>query len=98
MTHASQPAPNEAAREAELAKAILVYLAGHPDAMDTVEGIAGWWLLRQRVETEVYRVAGALCALARRGLLEEVGTGPSRRYRLRRAAPGGAAAGGSPLS
>jgi hypothetical protein len=68
----------------ELAEAILVYLADHPAAMDTVEGIAEWWLLRQRVRVVVERVERVLGRQANEGVLEAVGGGPSRRYRLRR--------------
>ena len=33
------------AADRELARAILRYLEAHPEAKDTVEGIAQWWLL-----------------------------------------------------
>jgi hypothetical protein len=32
-----------------LSDEILSYLASHPEAQDTLEGIAEWWLLKQRV-------------------------------------------------
>jgi hypothetical protein len=75
-------ARDEQQREAAVAEAILAYLAAHPQATDTLEGIAEWWLLRQRVREEVGRVARVLRRLADDGLLEQVGTGPACRYRL----------------
>jgi hypothetical protein len=68
--------------DAELGQAILRYLAARPQAADTVEGIAEWWLLRQQVCVVVERVERVLRQLTARGILEEVGTGVSRRYRL----------------
>ena len=67
----------------ELADAVLSYLAEHPAAMDTIEGIAEWWLTRQRVRVAVERVARVLGRQTEEGVLEAVGAGPSRRYRLR---------------
>jgi hypothetical protein len=67
----------------ELADAVLAYLAEHPAAMDTVEGIAEWWLMRQRVRVVVEQVERVLDRQAEDGVLEVVGAGPSRRYRLR---------------
>jgi hypothetical protein len=69
--------------EEQLAQAILAYLAEHPQAMDTLQGIAEWWVLRRLVEVEVPRVAHALGDLTAGGFLEPVGTGLSRRYRAR---------------
>lgn len=69
--------------ESPVAAAILDYLAEHPQAMDTLEGIAEWWLARQRVRIEVRAVASALQQLTEQGLLEEVGSGESRCYRLK---------------
>jgi hypothetical protein len=51
--------------------------------MDTVEGIAEWGLLRQRVRVVVERVERVLGRQTEEGVLEAVGAGPSRRYRLR---------------
>ncbi len=67
----------------ELADAVFAYLAEHPDAMDTVEGIAEWWVMRQRVRVEVERVDRVLRRQAENGVLETLGAGSSRRYRLR---------------
>lgn len=67
----------------EMAQAVLAYLTEHPAAMDTVEGIAEWWLMRQRVQVVVERVEHILGRYVEDGILEAVGRGPSRRYRLR---------------
>jgi hypothetical protein len=72
----------------ELAEAVLGYLAERPDAMDTVEGVAEWWLMRQRVRVVVERVERVLGRYTEEGVLETVGSGPSRRYRLRHSASG----------
>ena len=69
--------------DGELAREVLDYLAEDSGAMDTLQGIAEWWLLRQRVRRvvrQVERAAAADCG----GALEAVGSGPTRRYRLRR--------------
>ncbi len=71
--------------EQELAEAILRYLADHPQATDTLEGIAEWWLLRQQIRVAVERVAKALRRLIAEGYLEAIGTGANCRYRRRRA-------------
>jgi hypothetical protein len=52
--------------------------------MDTLEGIAEWWFLRQQIRTAVERVERALDQLTAQGYLEALGTGANRRYRLRR--------------
>jgi hypothetical protein len=71
-------------REEELAEAILEYLAENPHAMDTLAGIAEWWIPRQRVRTEVDMVARVLKRLTDQGLLESLGTEENRCYRLKR--------------
>ncbi len=68
----------------ELAQAILAYLAEHPQAMDSVEGIAQWWIMRQQVRVNVMRLTQVLRQLAENGFVEEIGEGEQRRYRLRR--------------
>lgn len=68
----------------EVAEAILAYLAEHPEAMDTPEGIAGWWLKRQQIRASVPTIARVLHDLTESGVLEELGTGETRRYRLSR--------------
>lgn len=56
-------------RIAQLRDEILKYLGAHPQAADTVEGIANWWLPRQRYEDEVQKVQQALDELVERGLV-----------------------------
>lgn len=73
---------NTSEREAELEAAVLGYLAEHPHAADTVEGIASWWLMRQRVRDEVRALARVLRRLVDGGVLEQIGTGEAARYRL----------------
>ena len=74
--------------DGEMAEAVVRYLAEHPAAMDTLDGIAQWWLMRQVVRTDLERLQRVLTRLADTGVLEAVGQGESVRYRLRGAAPG----------
>jgi hypothetical protein len=39
---------------------ILNYLSKQPAAKDTFQGIAEWWVLKQRIDDAVERVSGAL--------------------------------------
>lgn len=50
-----------------IAEEISRYLAEHPDAADTVDGITQWWLARIRVEEAVIDVQQALHSLVRGG-------------------------------
>ena len=68
----------------EMAEYILGYLSEHPQAMDTTEGIAQWWIMRQQVRVNVTKLTRVLKGLAEKGLLEEFGVGEERRYRLKR--------------
>jgi hypothetical protein len=51
---------NEKAQVMRTANEIQRYLESHPNAADTAEGIAEWWLLRQRFEDSVVLVQEAL--------------------------------------
>lgn len=66
----------------ELAQLIVGYLADQPRAMDTLEGIAEWWLLRQRARIAAEQVKRVLTLLTEQGILDAVGTGVDRRYCL----------------
>lgn len=62
---------------------ILNYLAEHPNAADTVEGIVHWWLLDRAIVEEEERVGQALDLLVQKGLLVSVQAADARRhYRL----------------
>ena len=74
----------ERERDVHLEEAILAYLEEHPDAMETRDGIAEWWVMRRVVRAEVEAITRVLHDLTSRGLLEEVGAGPYCRYRLRK--------------
>lgn len=68
--------------ESELEQAIRLYLAEHPAAMDTTEGIAEWWLMRQRIRVDLETLERVLSRLTGEGVLEQIGEGNSARYRL----------------
>ena len=64
---------------------ILAYLADHPDADDTIEGIAQWWLLEQRIKQQIPIVEKALAELVNRGfVLAQGGSNGRTRYRINR--------------
>ena len=71
-------------RDVDLEEAILDYLREHPDAMETREGIAEWWIMRRVVRAEVEAITRVLHTLTERGVLEEIGAGSQCRYRLKR--------------
>ena len=72
----------------QLRVAVVAYIAEHPDAMDTIEGIAEWWIARQRISVNVNRLASVLEELVRFGSLESVDVAGERMYRLARSQPG----------
>ena len=70
-------------RRGPVAVQILAYLSTHRDAQDTVEGIAEWWLLEQRLRPLIAEVKKALNELVANGLvLERRGRDGRVRYRL----------------
>ena len=50
-----------------LTREILAYLCRHPDAGDTVEGIAEWWLMENYIRQTLDCVRGSLNELVDRG-------------------------------
>jgi len=65
--------------ELSVARVVLRHLYHHPQAKDTAQGIATWWLEQQRIEQTVQRVFRALDLLAVKGLVSER-RGPDDRH------------------
>lgn len=55
--------------EGEIERVLLAYLQQHPQAADTLRGIANWWLPLQRYENGRQHVERALSGLVAAGLL-----------------------------
>jgi hypothetical protein len=72
------------ATERDLYRAVLEYLRKNPDAMDTLDGIAEWWVMRQRIDTTVSSLSRVLRRLVDDGLVEDIGPAEQPRYRLRK--------------
>jgi hypothetical protein len=53
-----------------LSQKILNYLKKHPQAGDTLEGIAMWWLAQQRIDEIVDEVAETLDILIKKGSVQ----------------------------
>jgi len=70
-TLSSDSRNDESGSEGEIAYAILDYLLKHPDAKDTLEGIAQWWLLDRWTEQRVVDVQRAVSGLLSKGLIVE---------------------------
>jgi hypothetical protein len=67
---------------ADLKREILRYVERHPRSAETPEGIARWWLSRQRLEEAIDAVQAALDELVLEGKLERhVITGGTPVYR-----------------
>ncbi len=74
---------SSSSKESEIAHEILAYLNERPEAQDTVEGIAQWWLLERRIFHQVSMVRQALTDLVKEGLvLERTGLDSNTRYQL----------------
>jgi hypothetical protein len=72
----------------QLRAAVLAYVAEHPRAMDTLEGIAEWWISRHQIRVNVHRLVSVLEHLTNGGLLESVDVAGERMYRLARSQRG----------
>lgn len=59
---------------------VLAYIVRHPQAQDTVEGIAEWWLLEQQIRRAVSEVEAALSQLVAEGFLVARQGGDGRTY------------------
>ena len=76
---------NRRLNEPEIERAVLGYLAERPNAMDTFEGIAMWWISLQQVRFEVEALTAVLDRLRERGVLERIESRSDGRilYRLK---------------
>ena len=54
----------------EIEEAVLAFLGRHPQAADTLEGIADWWLPQQRYVTAKTRIDAVLQQLVIQGALQ----------------------------
>ncbi len=61
-----------------LAARLLSYLEKNLEAGDTLEGIAGWWLVQERIEHVVDEVADALETLVAEGQVTKIKKGPGQ--------------------
>jgi hypothetical protein len=50
---------------------VMAYLEAHPQACDTIEGIARWWLMSQQINDATFAVKRALEELKKRGYVRE---------------------------
>lgn len=70
-------------RRSHVARAILDYLLAHPDAQDTLAGIAEWWLPEEKMKTRITIVKDALDQLVAKALvLERRGKDLQTHYRI----------------
>jgi len=58
-------------RQSRVAQAILDYLRKHPEAQDTLAGIAEWWLPEEGIKNRKPSVKEALDELVAAGLISE---------------------------
>lgn len=80
--------PGDPQREADLAHCVLDYLAEHPQATDTLEGIAEWWVMREQVRVDVKLLERVLHRLTEQGFLEEIHGGAQVRFSLKKRSDG----------
>ena len=57
--------------KSQISREILYYLTAHPDAQDTLEGIAAWWLLEQKIKHTTAEVEKSLSELVDKGFIVE---------------------------
>lgn len=69
--------------EKDISEEILAYLNKYPEASDTLEGIAEWWLLNQKIQSGIEKVRAAIYELLEEGWVSEIkGKNSAIRYRL----------------
>lgn len=71
--------------KSRIAQEVLNYLARHPEAQDTLEGISEWWLLEEKIKRRTSEIREVVADLVRHGLLVEyAGRDARAHYRLKR--------------
>jgi hypothetical protein len=70
MDQNSMPDHDDEFAVSELAQEIRAYLAGHPNAEDSLRGVVNWWLVRQRYQQTSEMVQRALDYLVAEGTVE----------------------------
>lgn len=69
----------------EITSEIMTYLANHPNAADTLDGVAKWWLLDRADKLQLGQVKQALDELVAKGLVAAQKGGDSKIvYRVNR--------------
>lgn len=72
--------------KSQIAHEVLAYLAEHPEAQDTLEGIIEWWLLEREIKRQTALVKESLGELVVAGLvLECQGSDAQTRYQVNHA-------------
>lgn len=67
----------------EVEREILAYLADHPDAQDSFEGIVQWWLLERKIRHQTDLVKDVLDTLVKEGqLVEDCGLDNKKKYHV----------------
>lgn len=64
--------------EQKTAYKVLAYLSEHRNAGDNIDGISEWWLMEQRIKSEIATVEKALKILEERGLVIKSSNGVYR--------------------
>ena len=71
-----------------IAREIRDYLTAHPNALDSLEGIAKWWLARQHYVEQLSKVQKALNYLVDQGVLIKQRTSDGKTlYRVQKSNP-----------
>jgi hypothetical protein len=66
-----------------IAREILSYLAEHPDAQDTLEGIVEWWLLERKIINQTTTVKAVINILISEGwVIDSIGRDSRVHYRI----------------
>ncbi|MCG8604537.1 hypothetical protein MJD09_05985 [bacterium] len=65
-----------------VAKRVLRFLQSNPGAKETLDGIAEWWLMQERITEAVNQVSEAVAWLVAKGYLERKNSGTRAIYKI----------------